>query len=70
MNTAIRLVYLFIGLVGLVFATNYIITTSSLAGILFVSAPGMILFFLTRKPYPSENEGKNVRAYDRAYSEE
>lgn len=70
MNTAIRLVYLFIGLVGLVFATNYIITTSSLAGILFVTAPVMILFFLTRKPYPAENDEKKVRAFDRAYSEE
>jgi hypothetical protein len=70
MNTAIRLVYLFIGLVGLVFATNYIITTSSPSGILFVSAPVMILFFLTRKPYPAENEEKKIRAFDRAYTKE
>lgn len=70
MNTAIRLVYLFIGLVGLVFATNYIITTSSPSGILFVTAPVMILFFLTRKPYPVENGEKKVQAYDNAYSKE
>ncbi|MDB5130457.1 MAG: hypothetical protein JWR02_206 [Mucilaginibacter sp.] len=70
MNTKIRLVYLFIGLVGLVFATNYIITTSNPSGILFVTAPVMILFFLTRKPYPAENEEKKIRAFDRAYTEE
>lgn len=75
MNTKIRLVCLFVGFLGLVFATNNIITTFpdvNPSGILYMAVSVMILFFLTRRPYSSENEEKKERVYhyDRVYHKE
>ncbi|MDP9048612.1 MAG: hypothetical protein M3N14_10770 [Bacteroidota bacterium] len=73
MNTTIRFVYLVLGFAGLVFATNYIITTFPAvnpSGVLFITVPVMILFFLTRRPYTVEREAKKVRAYHEVHCEE